>query len=122
MPPIQLIRFSVALVWLYEGLWCKVLGRMPGQEDIVKAVPALGPRRSSVFISALGFAECALGIWILTGRLAWWAALTQTVALVSMNAVGLTFARKHIHDPAGMLCKNLVLLVLAWVAAAQPAG
>lgn len=26
-PPLVLIRASVALVWLYEGLWCKILGR-----------------------------------------------------------------------------------------------
>jgi uncharacterized membrane protein YphA (DoxX/SURF4 family) len=122
MPPIQLIRFSVALVWLYEGLWCKVLGRLPHQEAIVSDVPFFGSSRSHAFLVVLGWAELALGVWVLTGRLAWAAAMTQTIALVSMNTVGLLFARKHINDPAGMLCKNLALLVLAWVAAAHPAG
>ena len=122
MPPIQLIRFAVALVWLYEGFWCKVLGRMPNQETIVEGVPLLSGARAHAFLVSLGWAECALGIWVLTGRWAWRAALLQTVALASMNGVGLLFARKRIHDPAGMLCKNFALLVLAWVAAAYPAG
>jgi uncharacterized membrane protein YphA (DoxX/SURF4 family) len=117
MPPIQLIRFAVALVWLYEGLWCKVLGRQPQQEAIVSDVPLLSAGRARGFLFVLGWAEGALGVWVLTGRLAWWAALTQTVLLSSMNAVGLLFARRRIHDPAGMVCKNLALLVLAWVAA-----
>lgn len=117
MPPLWLIRGSVALVWLYEGLWCKVLGRAPRQEDIVQAVPAVGifPR---AFLVGLGWAEALLGVWILTGRLAWWAALTQTAALVAMNTMGLLYARDKIHDPPGMVLKNLALLVLAWVAAA----
>ena len=119
MPPILLIRGAVALVWLYEGLWCKVLGRMPHQEAVVESVPLLGPRYARAFLLLLGWAECALGLWILSGRLAWWAALTQTVALALMNAVGLAFARDRIHDPGGMLCKNFALLVLAWVAAAH---
>jgi AbrB family looped-hinge helix DNA binding protein len=34
-------RLAVALVWLYQGLWCKVLGRCPGHRAIVEAVPGL---------------------------------------------------------------------------------
>ena len=122
MPPIALIRAAVALVWLYEGLWCKVLGRMPGQQDIVEAVPVLGPGPARAFLVALGCAECLIGVWVLSGRLSWWAALTQTVLLAVMNCVGLVWARRRIHDPAGMVVKNFALIVLAWVAAAFPAG
>jgi hypothetical protein len=122
MPPVQLIRFAVALVWFYEGFWCKVLGRLPAQEAIVEGVPLLSAGRAHAFLVALGWAEGALGIWILAGRWAWWAALTQTVALAAMNGVGLFFARGRIHDPAGMVIKNFALLVLAWVAAALPAA
>ncbi len=118
MPPAWLIRIAVASVWLYEGLWCKVLGRLPQQKEIVAAVPMFGPVGAKRFLVFLGWAEGALGVWILTGRLAFWAALTQTVVLAAMNTVGIMFARKSIHDPAGMVLKNGVLIVLAWVAAA----
>ena len=40
--PLALIRASVAAVWLYEGLWCKLLGGARSQVDVVTAVPRAG--------------------------------------------------------------------------------
>lgn len=121
MPPLSLLRLAVALVWLYEGLWCKVLGRMPHQQAIVESVPALGGSFARLFLNSLGYLECAFAIWVLSGLWPWWAALAQTIILVAMNTVGLSFARQHIHDPAGMVLKNFVLILLLWVAAGYPA-
>lgn len=119
MPPPVLVRSAIAAVWLYEGLWCKVLGRLPSQERIVEAVPFLGPAAGPAFLKALGIVESLLGLWVLSGWEPVWAAIVQTVLLVGMNANGILFARKLIHDPAGMLVKNAALVVLMWVAAAQ---
>ena len=33
---------AVVLVWLYQGLWCKVLGGCPGHRAIVAALPPAG--------------------------------------------------------------------------------
>jgi uncharacterized membrane protein YphA (DoxX/SURF4 family) len=117
MPPTSLIRLAISLVWFYEGLWCKVLGRLPHQEGIVESVPFLGPRVAHFFLVSLGVFECALGAWVLMGWQLWWAALVQTVLLVTMNSVGVTFARRLIHDPPGMLLKNFAFVMLIWVAA-----
>lgn len=117
MPPLLLIRIAIALVWFYEGLWCKILGRLPDQESIVKDVPFLGPDLARGFLVGLGFVECALGIWTLAGTQLWWAACAQTVLLVGMNTCGILWARHKIHDPAGMLVKNFVFVILMWVAA-----
>ena len=119
MPPLLLIRCAVAAVWFYEGLWCKVLGRMPNQKGIVEAVPFLGPTHGPVVLGALGVLECSLGVWGLSGWEPVWAAVVQTGLLVGMNINGLLFARKLIHDPAGMVVKNFVFVLLIWVAAAQ---
>ncbi len=119
MPPPVLVRSAIAAVWLYEGLWCKVLGRLPSQERIVEAVPFLGPGAGRLFLKALGVVEALLGLWVLSGWEPVWAAIVQTVLLVGMNANGILFARKLIHDPAGMVVKNAALVVLMWVAAAQ---
>jgi hypothetical protein len=119
MPPVLLVRCAIAAVWLYEGLWCKVLGRMPNQKAIVEAVPYLGPIRAEALLPALGVLESALAVWVLSGWEPVWAAVFQTGLLLGMNANGLLFARKLIHDPAGMVVKNFVFLVLVWVAAAQ---
>jgi uncharacterized membrane protein YphA (DoxX/SURF4 family) len=118
-PPLLLIRCAIAAVWLYEGLWCKVLGRMPNQKGIVEAVPFLGSARAAFLLPALGVLECGLAAWVLCGWEPVWAAFVQTGLLVGMNANGLLFARRLIHDPAGMVVKNFVFVVLIWVAAAQ---
>lgn len=119
MVPLLLIRSAIAAVWLYEGLWCKVLRRMPSQRDIVASVPFLGPVRGPALLTALGVLECGLAVWVLSGWEPICGAVVQTALLVGMNANGLAFSRKSIHDPAGMVVKNFAFLVLVWVAAAQ---
>ena len=41
-PSNRLIRVSIALVWFYQGLWCKVLGGVPRHEAVISAVPFIG--------------------------------------------------------------------------------
>jgi uncharacterized membrane protein YphA (DoxX/SURF4 family) len=117
LPPPWLIRSAVAAVWVYEGLWCKLLGGAPDQRRVVEAVPRLGPRTGASFLLALGAVETALGAWVLSGLAPVPCALVQTLLLVTLNANGIVWARRLIHDPAGMVVKNFAFLVLAWVAA-----
>ena len=116
LPPIWLIRFAVAAVWLYEGVWCKLLGREPNQLAVVGAVPVVG-RINGPFLRMLGAIEAALAVWVLSGAAPLLCAGAQTVLLVTLNANGILWARRLIHDPAGMVVKNVAFLVLAWVAA-----
>jgi len=122
MPPLALLQFAVAAVWLYEGLWCKVLGGMRHEFEVVEAVPFLTPRLATLFLRALGVVECALALWVLAGWQPWWAALAQTMLLVALNSAGLYWSRRLIPDPAGMVVKNFAFLVLGWVTAAQIAA
>jgi hypothetical protein len=119
MPPAWLIHSAVAAVWFYEGLWCKLLNGEPHQVQVVEAVPGYGPRIGSRFLKNLGVVEVALGVWVLSGISPALCASAQTLLLVSLNACGLVWARKIIHDPAGMVVKNIAFLVLAWVSASQ---
>ncbi len=121
MPPVLLTQIAVAAVWLYEGLWCKLLGRMPHQFEVVGAVPFFSPRSAAWVLRALGLAECGLAVWVLSGWQPFGAAAAQTGLLVAMNSGGLFWARQIIPDPAGMVVKNFAFLVLAWVAAGQAA-
>lgn len=121
-PPLILLRASVAAVWLYEGLWCKLLGRMPSQMQVVTAVPRLGRRFGPPFLKTLGVVEVALAIWVLSGFAAGACAIVETVLLVVLNANGLLWARRLIHDPAGMVVKNVAFLMLVWVCGAIPGG
>ena len=46
-------------------------------------------------------------------------AIVQMALLVALNTNGLIWARHIIHDPGGMVVKNVSFLLLAWVAAAM---
>ena len=81
---------------------------------------SLPPPLASVadaLLIALGAAEVALGLWILSGwkaRVAFWA---QALLLALMNGGGLIWGRASIADPASMVIHNAVLLALAWIIA-----
>jgi DoxX-like family len=119
IPPMALVRCAVAAVWLYEGLWCKLLGRETHQVQVVEAVPKLGPVVGRHFLKALGLVETAVALWVLSGIAPGLCAIAQTVLLVSLNVNGLLWARHIIHDPGGMVVKNASFLLLAWLGAAM---
>ncbi len=122
LPPLFLMRAAVAAVWLYEGLWCKLLGREPRQVEVVEAVPRLGPIVGRTFLRLLGAVETLLALWVLSGVTPGLSAIAQTALLVALNANGLLWARHIIHDPGGMVVKNVSFQLLAWVVAAMSGG
>ena len=121
MPPLWLLQVAVAAVWLYEGMWCKVLGRSKHEFEVVAQVPFLAPATSHALLRVLGVVETALGVWVLAGWQPIATAIAQTALLVTLNAAGIYFSRQRIPDPAGMLVKNAAFLVLAWVVASAVA-
>lgn len=118
LPSLMLIRCAVAAVWLYEGLWSKLLGGAARQVEVVTAVPMLGPLVGRYFLKALGVVEVLIAVWVVWGVFPGTCAVVQTALLMVLNANGLMWARHLIHDPGGMVVKNAAFLVLAWVAGA----
>ena len=117
MPPLLLVQIAIAAVWLYEGMWCKVLGRSAHELEVVEATPLFSKRQAWWFLKLLGVYESLLALWVMTGWMPAWCALVQTLTLIGLNSGGLLFSRHLIPDPAGMVVKNAAFLVLAWVAA-----
>ncbi|MFZ1940303.1 MAG: DoxX-like family protein [Terracidiphilus sp.] len=64
----QLMRVSIALVWLYQGFWCKVLGGSAHHLAVISAVPLIGPATGRFALLFLGLIECGLAVWVMTGR------------------------------------------------------
>jgi hypothetical protein len=116
-PPIA--RLSLAMVWIHQGLWLKLLGRAPRQRAIVEAVPHLAPLAAHAVLVLLGAVECALGIWVISAWRPRVAAAAQTALLAAMNGGGILWASHEIPDIPGMLLLNFAFLVLAWSAAEQ---
>jgi len=121
-PPLVILRAGVAAVWLYEGVWCKILGRVQSQVEVVTAVPRLGPRFGSLFLKVLGVVEAALAAWVIAGISPGVCAIVETSLLVLLNTNGLLWARHIIHEPFGMVVKNFSFLLLVWVCGALPRG
>jgi hypothetical protein len=115
--PSPIIRIPVASVWLYQGLWCKVLGRVPHQEAVIGAVPFFSPATAHALLIALGLLESLFAVWVLTGIRPRLAATAQTILLVAMNTGGVMWASSVIQDPIGMLFQNLAFLTLVWIVA-----
>jgi DoxX-like family len=59
-PDPKLIRASIAMVWLYEGLWCKLLGGVPRHADVIAAAPFIGPGSARAALITLGLAPNAV--------------------------------------------------------------
>jgi DoxX-like family len=55
---------AVAGVWLYHGLWCKLLGDCPEQVDIVAAVPRLRGSVTKPVLLGIGVIETILAVWV----------------------------------------------------------
>jgi uncharacterized membrane protein YphA (DoxX/SURF4 family) len=112
---------AVAGVWLYHGLWCKLLGRCPEQVDVVAAVPGLRGDRAKLVLLGIGVVETTLAAWVVSGRRPRAAAAAGTALVAGMNAGGLAFGRRHIPAVKTMLAENAGFLALAWLAAEQDA-
>jgi hypothetical protein len=104
-------------VWLYHGLWCKLLGRCPEQARIVADLPGLRGPRAKALLVGLGVAETALAGWVISGVRPRLAAATGTALVLAMNGGGLAFGRRHIPAPRALLAENAGFLALAWWAA-----
>ena len=116
MPDQKLIRLSIAMVWFYQGLWCKVLGGVPRQEAVISAAPFICAAEVRLALTTLGLVECGLAIWVLSGQRMRQAATVQTALLAAMNSGGLIWARHLTPDPVGMIVQNFAFLVLVWMA------
>lgn len=79
------INWAIALIWLVNGLICKVLNIVPRHEKIIAEI--LGDRYSSLLRVLIGLSEIGMFVWIITGlkpKLAMW---MQIVIILTMNVL-----------------------------------
>jgi SAM-dependent methyltransferase len=112
-----MLALIVASVWLCHGLVNKLLRAEPRHLAIVQSVPGFAGTSGQFVLAAVGVAEVAVAIWIISGWRPRACAVVQTAALLFMNAVELTFARHHLLWPAMLVPANLAFLAFAWIAA-----
>jgi hypothetical protein len=113
------IRTLATVVWFVFGAVFKVVGAVPRHREIVAGI--LGNEIAPLITVLIGLAETALGFWFLIGFLPRTCAMFQTVAIVSMNALELIYARTLLLAPVPMVILNTVFLALVWYAALRSA-
>lgn len=106
------LRLSVVLVWLYQGLWHKLLAVDTRHLDIVASAPSFLPPR--VALGMIGAWETLLGLAVLFRWRPQPAACLQVATMIGMNAAGIVFAGDKIPDIGGMLTMNLVFVLAIW--------
>ncbi|GAA3928255.1 hypothetical protein GO495_05965 [Chitinophaga oryziterrae] len=73
----------IALVWLVNGLFCKVLNLVPRHRQIVARI--LGDEYATLATRTIGVLEILMAIWILTRIQSRLCAITQIVIVAVMN-------------------------------------
>jgi len=77
------LTFLIALVWLVNGLLCKVLGLVPRHAAIVARI--LGLAHAGALTRLIGLAEIGMAIWVLSGVRRRWCVLAQMGLVAVMN-------------------------------------
>ncbi len=84
----RILTVLIALVWIANGLFCKVLNFVPRHEQIVAGI--LGDEYASALIKLIGVAEIAMAVWIISGIKKPLNAITQIAIIATMNTLELT--------------------------------
>lgn len=85
----QVIRFFIALVWLINGFFAKVLGVVPRHQKIVAHI--LGSEFAKQITTIIGFLEILMAVWILSKIESKTSSIFQIVLILSMNLLEIAF-------------------------------
>jgi uncharacterized membrane protein YphA (DoxX/SURF4 family) len=105
-------RVALGLVWFYEGLVPKIMFVSADQIALVQRSGFVW-RTPEWTLQVLGFAQIALGIWLLVG---WMERFTVAIATMSMLVLIALVASGNpamLTDPYGALVKDFCLIACA---------
>ena len=86
----RLLTYAIALVWLINGLFCKVLNGVPRHEQIVARI--LGPDYAHPLTKAIGFSEILMAVWVISRIRSRLCALVQIGLVATMNSLEVVLA------------------------------
>jgi hypothetical protein len=79
------LTVAIALVWLVNGLYCKLLHFVPRHQQIVSRI--LGEDYSHLLTKFIGGLEILMAVWILSRIKPRWCALAQAFTVALMNCI-----------------------------------
>ena len=107
-----LSQIVIGSVWVFHGLYSKILNGIPRHQLIVGRV--LGNKIARPATKAIGCFEVLLGLWALTGLARAECAAVQTLAIAGMNTLEIILAGDLLISAIGMLILNLGFLAVIW--------
>ena len=78
-----IFKYSIALVWIANGLLCKVLNFVPRHEQIVGRI--LGDEYSRLLTILIGISEIGMAIWFLSRKKSRLNTIAQIGIVATMN-------------------------------------
>jgi hypothetical protein len=84
------IRYFFALVWLINGLYCKILNQVPRHTEIVGKL--LNQQYARELTTLIGLSEIVMAIWILSKWQSKLNSMTQISIIILMNFIEFSFA------------------------------
>lgn len=115
------MRIALAAIWLYNGLWMKVIVLDAHHSQIVSAV-ASGHIDAAVLLRSIGACETLLAVGILSGFFHRFVNYFQIGVIVLMNLIGITFGGGAIEHPIGLLLSNVPTVLCALAVALYGPG
>lgn len=79
----KVLNYSIASIWLVNGLVCKVLNFVPRHQQIVAEI--LGSEHSRLLTIAIGFSEIIMAIWVISQFKSRINAVAQIIIVALMN-------------------------------------
>lgn len=84
------LTYLMALVWLINGLFCKVLNLVPRHQEIVETI--LHRQDGRALTIAIGLSETLMAIWIVSGYRSKLNAILQIIVIATMNILEAIYA------------------------------
>ena len=84
----NILTIGIALIWLINGLFCKLLDLVPRHQLIVSRI--LGEEYSGISTKVIGISEILIFVWIISRIKPRLCALTQIIAIAIMNIIEFT--------------------------------
>ncbi|MEO5777110.1 MAG: DoxX-like family protein [Flavobacterium sp.] len=81
----KLVTVLIAIVWMANGLLCKVLGLVPRHQEIVERILSFDRSSAYFAIKGIGLLEVLMAIWILSNIKPRLNAIAQMIIIATMN-------------------------------------
>ncbi|MCG2612846.1 DoxX-like family protein [Terrimonas sp. NA20] len=85
------LTILISLIWLINGLYCKLLNQIPRHRMIVARI--LGEEHAEVLTNLIGSAEVLMAIWVLSRFKSRINAILQIIIIATMNIIEFFLAK-----------------------------